>query len=281
MIEQIKTIELFGKPLFTLVNIKAPIKVVTQMPSDEACFAYILEGGIHEFSEKEELIAQQKEAILSKCGSYVVEMLGSTTSSNYSSLTIHFYNEVLLRIYKDSLPSFLKTKEPQSHPIMAKVKHTKLLEHYINGVLYYFENESLTSEEILILKLKEIILLLFQTENSDQIKDLMNHLFTPKVYNFREIIDAHVCSTISIAELASLVHMSISSFKREFKKQYNTSPSNYFINKRTERVANLLRLTDKNVSELAYECGFKNVSHLSKVFKIKYGISPSQYRLNF
>ncbi len=281
MIEHIKTIELLGKPLFTLVSIKAPIKVITQMPSDEACFAYILEGGVHEFSESEELIAQQQEAILSKCGNYVVEMLGSKTSGNYRSLTIHFHNKVMLDIYKDSLPSFLKTKELHRHPKMAKIESSKLLDHYINGILHYFESEFLVTEDILILKLKEIILLLFQTESSDQIIDLMNNLFAPKTYNFRQIIEAHTYSTISISELASLVPMSISSFKREFQKQFNTSPSNYFIQKKTERVANLLRLTDKSISELAYECGFKNVSHLSKVFKLKYGLPPSQYRLNF
>jgi AraC-like DNA-binding protein len=36
----------------------------------------------------------------------------------------------------------------------------------------------------------------------------------------------------------------------------------------------------KNISEIAYDSGFENISHFSRIFKEKYSLSPLQYRKN-
>jgi AraC-like DNA-binding protein len=36
--------------------------------------------------------------------------------------------------------------------------------------------------------------------------------------------------------------------------------------------------TDKNVSEIAYECGFENTSHFIKIYKRHYGFTPNSVR---
>lgn len=92
-------------------------------------------------------------------------------------------------------------------------------------------------------------------------------------------MDAHLYSSITLTELASLTHHSLSSFKREFKKIYADTPGNYIIRKRVEKVAELLQVSDETISNIAYDCGFKSVAHFSRVFKLQNGVSPSQYRL--
>jgi AraC-like DNA-binding protein len=39
-----------------------------------------------------------------------------------------------------------------------------------------------------------------------------------------------------------------------------------------------LKITDKNISEIAYKNGFENISHFNRVFKSIKEISPRQYR---
>ncbi len=110
---------------------------------------------------------------------------------------------------------------------------------------------------------------------------MVRSLFSERTFSFKEVIDAHICLPMTVENLAQLTNTSISAFKKEFKRIYNSTPSAYIIDKRIENVANRLKMSDDSISNIGYQCGFSSSSHLSRVFKTKYGISPSKYRLNF
>jgi transcriptional regulator GlxA family with amidase domain len=136
----------------------------------------------------------------------------------------------------------------------------------------------LINEEILILKLKEIILLLSQTQEAETIQAILSQLFSPTSYTFRQIIENNLFSPVSIEELAHKTNLSISSFKREFKKLYNNSPASYIKTKRLERAAELLLISNERVSNIAFECGFNDLANFTKSFHDKYNTSPTNYR---
>ncbi|MGH1336576.1 MAG: helix-turn-helix domain-containing protein [Aureispira sp.] len=277
MIIDYKTLELFGKMIFETVTLEPPFKKTNPMPN-EACFLYIIEGEYDSTSEKEQLRIQTEESVLMKCGNYLSSMLQSKQSEKYQALAVHFYPEVLLKIYENKLPSFLKEK--QSEEIgMSKLNSDILIRKYIESILFYFENPNLVNEDILILKLKEIILLLKQTKNAPAIHNILSNLFTPSSYLFREVIEAHYFSNISLEELAQLTNQSLSTFKRAFKKLYKTSPATYLRDKKLEKAVELLETTNWRATDIAYDCGFGDVSHFSKTFKNKYGVSPTAYKL--
>ena len=278
MILDYKTIDLFGKMLFETVILKPPFKKPNPMPN-EACFLYIMKGEYESVSEVEKVKAEAEESLLMKCGNYTSRMLPSKSSETYQALAVHFYPEVLLKIYENNLPDFLKeTKYSDAH--MTKLNSDALIHKYIEGILFYFNNPNLVNEEILILKLKEIILLLNQTQNAPAIRQVLSNLFNPNSYSFREIIEAHYYSNTTLEELAQLNNQSLSTFKREFKKLYNFSPATYLRDKKLQKSIELLTSTELRATDIAYECGFANVSHFSKTFKQKHGISPSAYKLN-
>nr|WP_246164386.1 AraC family transcriptional regulator [Xanthovirga aplysinae] len=108
----------------------------------------------------------------------------------------------------------------------------------------------------------------------------MRSLFSERTFSFKEVIDANICHPRSIEELAQLTNHSLSSFKREFKKIYNATPAVYILDKRAEKVAELLKLSDESISSIGYHCGFTSPSHLSRVFKNKYGVTPKEFRLS-
>jgi len=82
---------------------------------------------------------------------------------------------------------------------------------------------------------------------------------------------------MEIKDFANIANRSLSTFKRDFKKHYNTSPGKWITNRRLERAKAFLETTDKAISEVAFECGFKNASHFSRVFKKKFNTSPSAF----
>jgi AraC-like DNA-binding protein len=93
-----------------------------------------------------------------------------------------------------------------------------------------------------------------------------------------EIMEANYTFNLSLTEFAKIAHRSIATFKREFKENYHTTPGKWLTQKRLQHAQLLLNTSKKNVNEIAYDSGFENVTHFSRIFKEKFGFSPLQYR---
>ena len=158
-------------------------------------------------------------------------------------------------------------------------KPCQLINNYIETIQYYLDTPQLATEEIIKLRIKEILLLLLQSKKAEQVSSLLETLFSDRRVSFKTTVETHLFHDISLSELAHLSHMSLSTFKRNFKKIYQTNPSHYILNQRLEKARKLLELSELSMMEIAERCGFKASSHFSTKFKEKFGISPSQYRL--
>lgn len=96
--------------------------------------------------------------------------------------------------------------------------------------------------------------------------------------NFEQVIYSHIFRDISIEELASKSHRSLTSFKKEFKRHFSIPPHRWFIRQRLMQSRLLLISTSKSISEIGNECTFPNTSHFIKLFKKEYGMTPAIYR---
>lgn len=77
--------------------------------------------------------------------------------------------------------------------------------------------------------------------------------------------------------LAKQVNMSVSHFRSQFKKSYNTSPMCYVQNLRIEKAKSLLLYSCFSVGEIAEKCGFSNLYSFSRAFKTSTNFSPSEF----
>jgi len=274
------TINLFEKKVFETAIVKPPFKSLHQL-DNEACFLYVLEGSNNHYSEEGHIYYNKDEAVLMKCGNFIFDVFPDKDTGKGSFVAIHFYPEVLKKIYEHDIPDFLKSKKQVPfNSNMTLVKSRLLIKKYIEGLIFYFENPSLVTEELMILKFKEIILLIINTEDAPAITEIMHNLFSPREYSFKDIIESHIFSPISTSNLAELTNYSLASFKREFKELYSDSPANYVKNRRLEKAAELLIVSSIPISSIAYDCLFNDVAHFSSSFKAKYKLTPSQYRLS-
>lgn len=279
MIIKYNSIDLFGKPLFTWFTMKTPMEQAVPLPS-AACFAYIMDGDNQYLLEEENIKAEPGKVILSLCGTRVGHVLSKQREGEgmVSAIVVHFQKDVLLKVYENSKPPHWKELEKPVVKQIVQEAASELVKHYFQGLVHLFNNIEAVSEDILILKLKEIILLLLQTKELEQITQIMRSLFSERTFSLKEIVEANLCEPLTIGHLASLTNHSLTSFKKEFKRIYNTTPGVYIIEKRTEKVADLLKYSDENISGIGYQCGFTSPAHLSRVFKSKYGVTPSEYR---
>ena len=279
MILEHKKFDLYNRMAFEKATMIPPFTMKALM-QNEACFFYILNGATKGMGEVESLITRKNEGVLFKCGNFISQVIDEGEGEQVEAIAIHFYPEVLKKIYESGLPHFLKKpKNALPSSTMAVVKNDAIIHKYIESLIFYFENPELADEELLILKLKELLLLLSKTSHSSKVHDILSHLFSPQSFELKEIIEANLYSDLSLDQLAELSNMSLSSFKRSFSKVYNCSPANYIKNKKLEKAANLLETTDLPVSTVGFDCGFNNLAHFSKCFKQKFNLSPSKYRM--
>lgn len=83
---------------------------------------------------------------------------------------------------------------------------------------------------------------------------------------------------ITTKEIADAAFLSRSYMSELFKKTYGMSPHEYLTMYRLSHVKEYLRNTTLSLSEIAELTGFRDVFTLSRVFKQKFNVPPSEYR---
>ena len=269
-------LSLWDKMVFEHAIVKPPYSLPNNM-DEEACFLYLMNGSSKTYSETEILELEAKDSVLMRCGNFLAQAYPTKTSPVYEAIAVHFYPEVLKKVYGNEIPAILKQTNAPA-PQLARVKANEMLEKYIDSMLFYFKTPSLVTEDLLVLKLKELVLLLASTDQAENIKRILSNLFSPAEFEFQKVIETHLYSNISVNDLASLTNMSLSSFKREFNKKYGESPASYLRRKKIDRAAQIIAASDIPISHIAWDCGFQDVAHFSRVFKKQMGCLASKYR---
>lgn len=106
-------------------------------------------------------------------------------------------------------------------------------------------------------------------------KGKINEILT---YIRREIYDSEKMRIKVIANHINISENYISIF---FKKHTGESLQHYILNYRITLAENRIRLSDFTISEIAYQLGYTDESHLIKQFKKKFDINPGEYRKQY
>jgi AraC-like DNA-binding protein len=107
----------------------------------------------------------------------------------------------------------------------------------------------------------------------------------PFVLQVKNILEKNLENeTFSINILCSELAISRAQLYRKFNVNNHTGISDYLKSLRLSKAKKLLADSDMNVTEVAFAAGFKNLSHFSREFTLKYGITPKkmkQTHINF
>ncbi|MFY0627164.1 MAG: helix-turn-helix transcriptional regulator [Reichenbachiella sp.] len=272
-----RTIEFNGMPLFQKARFKSNYATQGKI-EDFACFFYMTEGTMRSYDARGLHMINAKEAIMKHCGNYVQKYIADKETSECEAIAVYLYPNLLREIYKNEVPSFLKSEVEIPEP--KQLIGNKLIEQYMNNLSVYFEAPDTLDEELGRLKLKELMMILLKSENHKSIRKLLSEIFAPVNVKFKEAVEKNLFNHLNIEQLAYICNMSLSTFKREFKKVFDDSPARYIKNRRLEQAASLLLINEDSISNIAFESGFQDLSTFSAIFQEKYNTSPSKYRLN-
>lgn len=101
----------------------------------------------------------------------------------------------------------------------------------------------------------------------------MNKIYTFVLENYHR--------DISVQEVADIIHFAKGSFCRYFKQRTGKTFMDFLIEVRIGNACKLLMENEMNINEIAYACGYNNISNFFHQFKALKGCSPSRYQKNY
>lgn len=99
-----------------------------------------------------------------------------------------------------------------------------------------------------------------------------------KIKFILEYVEHHYTEKISISDIAEESGFSTSHFMKYFKNLMGTSFTAYLNDYRLTMAARMLLSSDSSVLDIATEVGIENVSSFNRIFKRRFGVTPSVYR---
>lgn len=101
---------------------------------------------------------------------------------------------------------------------------------------------------------------------------------TRRLKTVLQLIEAEYATPLRIEDAAEACGCSQSHFMRWFKKMTGQGFTAYLNDHRLNLAAELLRITDATVLDIAGRVGFDNLSYFNRLFKRRYGMTPREYR---
>lgn len=192
---------------------------------------------------------------------------------------------VLFFIPDEFICETLKTKStPVSssrkpyQPVML-LETSETLEAFFLSMSSYFASNKEPDQRLLELKFRELVLTIADNPNNAELLSYFcSLLHEPQSVSLQRIMEDNYCFNLTLEQYARLCNRSLSAFKRDFQKQFGTTPGKWLLEKKLHHAMHLLNSGNKTVSEAAFESGFENPSHFSQAFKEKYGVTPTAAR---
>lgn len=232
---------------------------------------------VFRFPDKE-IVVEAGKAIFLKRGCYLLcESIAD--HSHYESISI-FFNESTLRNFwlslniSDTKPSGSSTENSE----MLILDMSPALEGFRDTILSCFSYEGSFLEQLLTMKLQELLLLLLDTPIAPELKTFFSEIFDESRTDPEYIVSENMLTPLTLEDYARLSNRSLSSFKRAFQRKTGQTPGNWILENRLNHARMLVQATGKTISEIGSESGFNNVSSFIRSYRTRFGTTPAADR---
>lgn len=195
----------------------------------------------------------------------------------YRSVSLYIDQETLkmMSIYKNitQAPTCEKGNSVvslESHP---------LLESYFKSLLPYENKTDQLDATLVHLKVKEAIMVLLEID--PLLKDSLFDFSEPGKIDLENFMNQNFHFNVQMSRFAYLTGRSLATFKRDFQKTFQSSPSRWLLQKRLSEAFYQIKENGRAPNDVYLDLGFENLSHFSFAFKKAYGMPPSKLRQDY
>lgn len=216
------------------------------------------------------------KALFLRKGSYLMSEI--PIDQGVFQSVLFFLDEPFLEQFARRHADLLPNPNRASQAPAIRLHITEPVSQFYHAVLPYFNtplNEA--RRRGLTLKLEELLLNLIAEPENASFALFLNGLLQSKP-TIASVMEQNFMLNFPLPAFAQLAQRSLSAFKRDFKAAYAQPPGQWLHERRLQHGAHLLEHTGLPVTQIAFECGFQDLSHFSAAFKKTHRLSPSDYR---
>lgn len=188
----------------------------------------------------------------------------------HKSVVMHLTSERLKQYYETYK---LKPVTGLTQKIRSYKNHP-LLESCLASLIPYFDMKDPFPEEIASLKITEAITILRAIDKD--IDSILANFEEPGKIDLAGFMEKNFMFNMTMEKFGYLTGRSLTTFKRDFKKTFNTTPQRWLTQKRLELAHYHFTEKKKKPVDVYFEVGFENLSHFSHAFKKHFGYAPTQ-----
>lgn len=159
----------------------------------------------------------------------------------------------------------------REHPFLP-LKNGHRIEAVLDEIYDYFDRGTLSAKAYCISLVHKLFSLLFE---EIQIPAAQNSYVRSALSILENRFHEH---TLSVASVAQDIGLNANYFSVLFKKETGKTPVKVLGDYRLAAACKMLKLTNKPIKTVAYDCGFSDELYFSRAFKRRYGIAPKEYR---
>jgi len=259
--------------LIEKVKIRPPFRLESIL-QDNGCFVYSKECDLQLLSSDCNINLKSEEGAILQCGSYLIDI--AKEKEQIEVFEMHLYPEVLKDLYNIELPE--KNSQQNNNTKKIIVASNILIVKFIDSLEFYFQNPLLVNDDLLELKIKELILLFIHTKRIDSVGELIGNLTLTKPIKMNEVVELYLYANLKVEELAKLCKLNVSDFEKAFQKEFRKNPIDYITDKKIEKAKELLNFTKLSIKEITKKVGFPDILSFTKLFKKKMNIAPASFR---
>lgn len=185
------------------------------------------------------------------------------------AISVIFRKDRLEQYYKDIQPAAERSHEPlifADHP---------LLDSLFSSLHPYFNLADALPADIAAFKVEEAIRILKAINPATD--GLLGHFEAPGKLDLVAFMEQNFRFKLPLEKFGYLTGRSLTTFKKDFRNAFNTSPGRWLTHKRLELAHYQIVEQRRKPSEVYLDTGFEDLSHFSFAFKKQYGYPPSQF----
>lgn len=214
-----------------------------------------------------ETVVSEGQFALFKKGNYIMNQI--LTKDKYESLLIFLSDEILRKITSPSITITNGEKDfYQGNMVPFMQKEVQFIMDILSSEEPY--------EDILELKILELLQYIRRNDDSNAFDMFINTCIRES--GFKETLIRKYDSVRNIEEMATLMNMSLSTFKRKFRAEFDCNPHQWLNEQKLMRAVYLLDTSEYSVTDIGFICGFESMSTFMSAFRKKFGVSPGKYR---
>jgi len=262
---------------YLIVEFKCPIQEELFTAWSEChSIVYVLSGQKKWITPENEYLVKEDQSIFVRKGAFKNQQY---FEEGFCVLMFFMRDDFIKKSVEEDIARETPFLKKIDHPdFIYRIDISESLVTLYHSFFSYLKQDKKPSQRIVELKFREMMLNICSDPNNAKVKNALYTISKNVDNTIEQIMEEQYIYNLKVDEFARLCGRSVSTFKRDFKKLYQTTPGKWLLRKRLELAKSLMLTTDFTVQQICYDCGFESDSHFIRSFKDQFGMTPKQWR---